>query len=120
MGSKHPPLGMLPHTARRTIMDPTTTFCPNRHCPARGQTGQGNIGIHAQKAQRCICHECQNTFSATKGTALYRLRTAAETVSLVVTLLAHGCPVQALVAALGGGEGPRAAGGARAEEPRLD
>jgi len=31
----------------------------------------------------------------------YRLRTAAETVSLVVTLLAHGCPGQAIVAALG-------------------
>ena len=32
---------------------------------------------------------------------LYRLRTAAETVALVVTMLAHGCPVQALVAACG-------------------
>lgn len=82
-------------------MDPTTVFCPNRHCPARGQTGMGNIGIHSQKEQRCICHECQKTFSATKGTAFYRLRTAAETVSLVVTLLAHGCPVQAIVAAFG-------------------
>src|SRR5262249_58924682 len=38
---------------------------------------------------------------ATKGTAFYRLRTAAETGSLVVTLLAHGCPVQAIVAAFG-------------------
>jgi transposase-like protein/IS1 family transposase len=82
-------------------MDPTTTFCPNRHCPARGQTGGGNIGIHSQKEQRFICHECQKTFSATTGTAFYRLRTAAETVSLVVTLLAHGCPVQAIVAACG-------------------
>src|SRR5438132_7483755 len=92
---------MLPHNARRTIMDPTTTFCPNRNCPSRGQTGMGNIGIHSQKEQRFICHECQKTFSATKGTAFYRLRTAAETVSLVVTLLAHGCPVQAIVAAFG-------------------
>jgi transposase-like protein len=82
-------------------MDPTTVFCPNRHCPTRGQTGMGNIGIHAQKAQRFICHECHKTFSATKGTAFYRLRTAAETVSLVMTLLAHGCPVQAIVAAFG-------------------
>src|SRR5256714_8639373 len=92
---------MLPHNARRTIMDPTTTFCPNLACPARGQTGQGNIGIHSQQEQRFICHACHQTFSATKGTALYRLRTAAETVSLVVTLLAHGCPVQAIVAAFG-------------------
>src|SRR5215467_7444188 len=89
------------HSHEEHSMDPTTVFCPNRHCPARGQTGQGNIGIHSQKEQRFICHECHKTFSATKGTALYRLRTAAETVSLVVTLLAHGCPVQAIVAAFG-------------------
>jgi transposase-like protein len=82
-------------------MDPTTVFCPNRHCPPRGQTGMGNIGIHAQKAPRFICHECHKTFSATKGTAFYRRRTAAETVRLVVTLLAQGCPVQAIVAAFG-------------------
>src|SRR5215471_3209035 len=92
---------MLPRTTRRSVMDPTTTFCPNRNCPARGQTDQGNIGIHSQKEQRFICHACQKTFSATTGTVFYRLRTAAETVSLVVTLLAHGCPVQAIVAAFG-------------------
>src|SRR5215831_18099680 len=82
-------------------MDPTTVFGPNRHCPARGQTGRGTVGIHAQKEQRFICHECHKTFSATTGMVFYRLRTAAETVSLVVTLLAHGCPVQAIVAAFG-------------------
>src|SRR4029450_5174664 len=92
---------MLPHNARRTIMDPTTTFCPNRHCPARGQTGKGNIGIHSQKEQRFICHACHKTFSARKGTVFYRLRTSAETVAIVVTLLAHGCPLQAIVAAFG-------------------
>lgn len=82
-------------------MDPTMVFCPNRVCPARGQTGQGNIGIHSRKDKRFLCTECHKTFSATKGTALYRLRTAAETVTLVVTLLAHGCPPQAIVAAFG-------------------
>jgi len=82
-------------------MDPATTFCPNLACPARGQTGQGNIGIHSRKDKRFLCTECHKTFSATKGTALYRLRTAAETVTLVVTLLAHGCPPQAIVAAFG-------------------
>ena len=82
-------------------MDPATIFCPNTHCPARGQTGQGNIGIHSRKEQRCICHVCHKPFSATTGTVFYRLHTAAETVVLVVTLLAHGCPVQAIVAAFG-------------------
>src|SRR6266436_5064769 len=84
-----------------TSMDPTTTFCPNLACPARGQTGQGNIGIHSCKDKRFICTACHKTFSATKGTAFYRLRTSAETVSLVVTLLAHGCPLQAIVVAFG-------------------
>ena len=82
-------------------MDPTTTCCPNLACPARGQTGQGNISIHSHKDQRFLCTTCRKTFSATKGTAFYRLRTAAETVTLVVTLLAHGCPPQAIVVAFG-------------------
>jgi transposase-like protein len=80
-------------------MDPATVFCPNLECPARGQTGEGTIRIHSRKDQRFLCTACHKTFSATKGTAFYRLRTAAKTVSLVVTLLAHGCPVQAIVAA---------------------
>jgi transposase-like protein len=82
-------------------MDPTTTFCPNMACPARGQSGQGNIGIHSRKDKRFMCTECHKTFSATKGTVFYRLRTSAETVSLVVTLLAHGCPLQAIIVAFG-------------------
>jgi transposase-like protein len=82
-------------------MNPTPVFCPNLACSARGQAGQGNIGIHSRKDKRFLCTECHKTFSATKGTAFYRLRTAAETVTLVVTLLAHGCPPQAIVAAFG-------------------
>src|SRR2546429_2855702 len=97
-----------------TSMDPTTTFCPNVACPARGQTGQGNIGIHSCKDKRFLCTECHKTFSATKGTAFYRLRTSAETVSLVVTLLAHGCPLQAIVVAFGYDERTVAGGAARA------
>src|SRR3989449_10537307 len=99
---------------RRIVMDPTTVFCPNLACPARGQTGQGNIHIHSQKEQRFICHECHKTFSATTGTVFYRLRTSAETVVLVVTLLAHGCPVPAIAAALGVEVRPAAAWWARA------
>ena len=94
-------------------MDPTTTFCPNGNCPARGQTGMGTIGIHSRKEQRFICHACAKTFSATTGTGFYRLRTSAETVVIVVTLLVHGCPVQAIVAAFGFDERTVATIGAR-------
>ena len=82
-------------------MDPTSTFCPNLDCPARGQTGQGNIGIHSRKDQRFRCRQCRKTFAITQGTAFYRLCTPAETVTLVVTLIAHGCPLQAIVVAFG-------------------
>jgi hypothetical protein len=57
---------------------------------------------------------CHKTFSVTKGTAFYRLHTSAETVVRVVTLLAHGCPVHAVVAAFGLDERTVAAWWARA------
>ena len=95
-------------------MDPATTCCPNLACAARGQTGQGNIGIHSGKDKRLLCTACHKTCSATQGTAFSRLRTPAETVALVLTLLAHGCPLQALVVALGFDERTVAAWGTRA------
>lgn len=95
-------------------MDPTATFCPNLACPARGQTGQGNIGIHSRKERRFICTQCRKTFAATRGTVFYRLRTSADLVALIITLLAHGCPVQAIVVAFGFDERTVAAWGARA------
>lgn len=82
-------------------MDPQTVFCPNLVCPARGRMGEGNIGVHSLKERRYICHTCRKTFAESKGTVFYRLRTAKDTVIVVLTLLAHGCPVQAIVAAFG-------------------
>ena len=95
-------------------MDPTIVFCPNWKCPARGHTGQGNIGIHSRKDQRFLCTQCHKTFTATKGTVFYRLRTSVEVVTIVVTLLAYGCPLQAIVAAFGFDERTVAAWRARA------
>ena len=80
-------------------MDPQTQFCPNEHCPGRGQRGQGNIRIHSYKKGRYRCHTCGGTFGATTGTAFFRLRTPATVVTTGRTLLAHGCPLQAIVAA---------------------
>jgi transposase-like protein len=80
-------------------VDPQDVFCPNPDCPARGQTGQGNIGVHSRKERRYKCRACGGTFAARTGTVYYRRRTAEEIVTLGVTLLAYGCPVQAIVAA---------------------
>ena len=56
-------------------MDPATVFCPNLACPARGQTGQGNIGIHSRKDQRFICTAVSQNVHRHERTAFYRLRT---------------------------------------------
>ena len=82
-------------------MNPQDIFCPNIDCPARGQIGKGNIRIHSQKEKRYICDVCEQTFTATKGTIFYRLRTEPQTVLLVIALLAYGCPIQAIVRAFG-------------------
>ena len=82
-------------------MNPQDVFCPNIDCPARGHRDAGNIGIHNQQEQRYVCHECGKTFAATKGTIFYRLRTEATIVMQVITLLAYGCPLKAIVKAFG-------------------
>ena len=82
-------------------MNPQELFCPNMDCPARGQIGKGNIQVHSQKEQRWICDVCQRTFTTSKGTIFYRLRSDPVIVMYVIILLAYGCPVQAIVKAFG-------------------
>jgi len=82
-------------------MNPQDVFCPNMECPARGQTGTGNIHVHSQKDKRFVCEVCQDTFTISKGTIFYRLRHDPKTVMCVIILLAYGCPVQAIVKAFG-------------------
>src|SRR5712692_7818642 len=82
-------------------MQPSEQCCPNLKCCARGQIGQGNIRVHDRKRQRYRCKRCKRTFSARRGTMFEGLRTATELVVIVVTLLAFGCPVQAIVQAYG-------------------
>jgi len=78
-------------------MNPREIFCPNRDCPARGQTGKGNIHVHSRKDERYCCTVCGQTFTTSQGTIFYRLRTDPQIVMWVVVLLAYGCPVQAIV-----------------------
>ncbi len=82
-------------------MDSHTVFCPNDDCPARGQVGGGNISIHARTPLRYRCAVCGTTFGARVGTPFYRRATAEATITCVLTLLAHGCPLAAIVIAFG-------------------
>jgi hypothetical protein len=80
-------------------MDPHKRFCHNERCWAYTRAGEGHIVIHSRKERRYRCKRCGRTFSATKGTALYRAHKPHELVVTIVTLLAYGCPPQAIVAA---------------------
>jgi IS1 family transposase len=82
-------------------MDASRQFCPNLACRARGQLGQGNIVIHSRKRPRYRCKTCGKTFSAKEGTLFAGLGKPTELIVVVITLLAYGCPVQAIVHAFG-------------------
>src|SRR5713101_3526510 len=78
-------------------MNASQVFCPNLECKARGQIGQGTIVSHGRKRPRYRCKTCAKTFSAKAGTLFAGLRKPTEVIVVVVTLLAYGCPVQAIV-----------------------
>ena len=78
-------------------MNASETFCPNAECIARGEIGQGNIVIHGRKRPRYKCKTCGRTFSAKEGTMFAGLRKPTALIVIVVTLLAYGCPLQAIV-----------------------
>ncbi|MCK5428955.1 MAG: IS1 family transposase [Anaerolineales bacterium] len=80
-------------------MNPQEQFCPKMNCEARGQLGKGNIVIHSRKERRYKCKQCNSTFTARKGSALYGLKKPAELFVVVITLLAYGCPIPAIVVA---------------------
>lgn len=65
-------------------------------CP---QCGGRRIGIHSRPERRYICHTGHRTFAETQGTPLFGLQYPLWRVVVVLTLLAHGCPVQAITAA---------------------
>lgn len=95
-------------------MNPRDMFCPSGDCPLHGRQEEGNIVIHSRSEQRYRCLCCGHTFVERKGTAFYRLRTPETVITVVLTLLAHGCPLQAIVAAYGFDERTVAAWQARA------
>ncbi len=82
-------------------MDPSSVSCPNLACPDKGAVGAGNVCVHSHGERRYRCRTCRRTFAATTNTPLYRLHHPAATMTLVLTLLLHGCPIPAIVAAFG-------------------
>jgi transposase-like protein len=82
-------------------MDPQTQCCPHEACRGKGRRGAGNIRVPSRAERRYRCTTCGDTFAATRGTPYFRLRSSLELVTTVVTVLCHGCPCKAIVAAFG-------------------
>src|SRR6266446_3111647 len=82
-------------------MNASEVFCPNTDCKARGKIGEGNIVIHSRTRPRYRCKTCRKTFSAQAGTMFEGLRKPTALIVIVVTLVAYGCPIQAIVHAFG-------------------
>jgi transposase-like protein len=82
-------------------VDTKGVFCASPHCAGRGVRDGGNVKVHSHKQRRFRCLSCGKTFAATKGTPFFRLHKDQSLFPGVVTLLAHGCPVPAAVAAFG-------------------
>jgi len=82
-------------------MDPQGVFCANPACADRGAPNKGNVKVHSHKERRFRCLTCKKTFAASAGTPFYRLHKEQSLFLTVITLLTHGCPLQAIVAAFG-------------------
>ncbi len=82
-------------------MNPPHLFCSNPSCTSRGLVGAGNIlrAGYAHGRQRYECKVCGHSFTQTQGTPLYRLKTDPKTYRQIMTLLAWGTCIQAIVAA---------------------
>ena len=74
-------------------MRPELVVCPKSDCRASDR-----IGVHSHKERRYICHTCHRTFAETTGTMLYGRKRPIALVLVVLTLLAYGCPIPAIVA----------------------
>ncbi len=63
--------------------------------------GEGTSGIPADAPPRERCTVCDTTFSARAEPPCYRRATDETIITQVVPLVAHGCPIAAIVVAYG-------------------
>lgn len=71
-------------------LNPALMVCP--HC-----NEEERIWIHSKKERRFKCCACDRTFAESRGTILFNRRYPNWVILLVLSLLASGCPVQAIV-----------------------
>ena len=72
---------------------PDGLYCPNPDCPLFGQVETSQLERHAyygrKRVPQYLCRGCGKTFSETKGTFFYRLRTEREKVLKALAIVAE-------------------------------
>lgn len=74
-------------------------FCDNKQCPDYGKTNNGNIigfGHTTNGTQRYRCKTCGVTFTQTKGTIFYGLRTPQKDILEALAMLAERMSIAAV------------------------
>ncbi len=87
-------------------MDLRDSFCPNESCPMYGGVGEGNIWRHTSYGRehdrrRFVCKVCGRTFSETRGTVFYKLRTPREKVLQALAMLVERGSIRGTARAMG-------------------
>jgi transposase-like protein len=84
---------------------PDGLYCPNPDCALFGKEEEGQLDRHAyygpERTTQYLCRACGKTFSETKGTFFYRLRTPKEKVLTALAMVAEGGGIRATGRAMG-------------------
>jgi len=84
---------------------PEGLYCPNPECSSFGQEEDCQLERHAyygpNRTTQYLCRACGKTFSETKGTFFYRLRTPREKILTALAMVAEGGGIRATGRAMG-------------------
>ena len=84
----------------------TEQSCHNEHCKSHGKIGLGNVvskGTYQSRTgqvRQFLCRHCQKTFTSTKGTFFYDLRTKKKKILMALKLLVKGMPLRGIAEVL--------------------
>ena len=70
--------------------------CHHPNCSDVGKINQGNIKAFSYQEHRYYCTTCRTTFSASRNTVFYKLRTPPQDFIEAVGLLAERCSLRAI------------------------
>jgi transposase-like protein len=70
-------------------MKPDQQSCANRACPDFGKSGTDNIKVYSHKERRHYCLSCGKTFSESRASVFYHLRTHRQDFLEAISMLAE-------------------------------